>query len=301
MGVDPEVTPVRGLDDGPVVLEGEARVGLDHIHPGVGEFLRRPRRSFGARDLDLVVRREDAHPAREPRPAHPESRPGDLARVHAVTNVQAAAERPSEVHRRRDAGHEQLSGRDGHDLVDRLFPAALLHPREPLTVVTMAQDDQMSVKVDEPGQHCPAAGVDNLVVGRDLDLRRRPHPDDPFSFDEHGRVMEGRDFIAVEEHSAHEGELVRLRRRGERGENGKQHAGHSDRKPSGALTHFRSPLVAVTECRFHPTGCPAAAAAGRAAAATMSPIGSRVRTGSEFRPGTAGRRGLASGPGTMPS
>ena len=242
-----EAMTVRHLDDGPIVLEDQPRVGLDHVHPGAGEFFGGLGRSFGTRDLDLVVLRKDPHPAREPRPAHPQPRSGNLARVDPVADVQAAAERPAEVHRGGHPGHEQLLRRDRHHLVDRLFPAALFHPREPLGVGPVSQDHQMGVEVDQAGQHRPATGVHDLVVGGDLDLRRPSHPDDALSLDEHRRVMQRRDFVAVEKHAAHEGELVRLGRDTARPQHedgrGEQHRGSlAEREGSAGSAHSASPF-----------------------------------------------------------
>ena len=71
----------------------------------------------------------------------------------------------------------------------------------------MDQDDQTSVKVNEPRQHRPAARIHDLVGGGDLDLRRPTHPDDAPSLNEYGRVQEGRDYVAVQKPPAREVEF----------------------------------------------------------------------------------------------
>ncbi len=116
-------------------------------------------------------------------------------------------ERRAEVDGRGDAGLEQLPGGDLHDRRQRAR-ALLGQPREPHAVVAVAEQDEMRVQLDHARHHRAAAGVDDGVAGRDRRRGGRTDPDDPVPLDEHGRVVQRRRFVAVEQHAANQRHLA---------------------------------------------------------------------------------------------
>ncbi len=99
-----------------------------------------------------------------------------------------------------DPAHQQLLGRDGHDLVAEAAHVG----RVPVLVVGVAQDHQVHVHVHEPGKDAHACGVHHGRAGRDRDLRARADGHDALAGDENHAVVDGRPLVAVDDLAADE-------------------------------------------------------------------------------------------------
>ena len=165
-----QIVFVGGLHDGFVGFEAH-RIGFDNVDARLRELLGRCGRRFGSLGLDLKCRlgRITTRGWRYPWTAHPHSWTRDLSTIDSIADRDTFVQRPGKVDGRRDTRHQQLFRRGRHDALD----AVLGDPRKPTRVVTVAEDHQMRVQIDEPRHHDAASSVDNRRVRRYGHLRGR--------------------------------------------------------------------------------------------------------------------------------
>ena len=201
-----------GLDDRPVMRRRQVRAHLDDVHARSGQFLGDARGVFGRIDPVRVdcrprVRAGRAAPLND-EPAHEQPRPRDLAPRDPFAHVETLLERSTEIDDRSDAGHQELPG---GDLYDSLHQAFLGRPF-PQGRVLRPQVHQVRVQLDHPRHHHATSGVDHGGVGRNRGLGGAANPLDGVALDKHGRMVQRRHLVPVQQHPAHERQLLgRLR------------------------------------------------------------------------------------------
>jgi hypothetical protein len=103
---------------------------------------------------------------------------------------------------------QKLSHRQLHDLC-----VVIAHHSMPRGIVSVTEDIEMDVRIDEPGHDGIAVSIDNLGSSGDGEIALVPHGENLFSPNEHHGVGTRRTAETVDEEAADDGERWFLRDR----------------------------------------------------------------------------------------
>ena len=208
MGMNRNAFWVGHIDYCLELLIAEAALGFDEIDSagdvGFGCF-----GGFrGALNLDLHFGREDRVFVDDPGAAHQHARARNLILIDAVANADTFLQWRAQINGSGDAGHQQLFGREVHDLFHRPLRFMGFEPFEPAVVIAMADDDQMGVEFDHAGHHGLTAGIDDRGSGGNPDVFSPACLHNAIAFHKNGGVMNRGNLIAIQQHAAGEGDAA---------------------------------------------------------------------------------------------
>ena len=189
---------VRLVDDCLDHVFSQIRIRLYQIDTGVEQFDRRLTGTLSRIDVDGVVAllafRRFAEV--DPRAGNEPTGAGEVAAVDRVANVKVCFEKSADLTGGRHSGHQEMLLHRPDELLE-----TDLRNRMPLVVRAGADDVAMGVHIDQTGEDCLAASVNDDRTSGHWKVVSRPYRLDRLAFDEDDGVMDRPTSMAVDEHS----------------------------------------------------------------------------------------------------